>query len=104
MGVLLNLLDIKVSALPLVGHRVYDTNRGSVESELHPEIILNSSIAVHPIQPIPNFIKTKKNRFFLFFGPLKVLFQAWNLWLVLGYKTRPSKWMLVQVSLKAFLN
>ena len=59
---------------------------------------MNSSIAVYPMYPIPNFMKTRNTRLFFFLGPLKVLFQAWNLWLVLGYKTRPAKWMLIQVS------
>ena len=29
-------------------------------------------------------------------GPLKVLFQVWGLWMVLGYRTKPAKWLLVQ--------
>lgn len=29
-------------------------------------------------------------------GPLKVLFQIWSLWVVLGYRTKPAKWLLVQ--------
>lgn len=68
-----------------------------VESELHPEIPSNSNIAVHPLSPIPRFLKTNKQQWFLIFGPLKVIFQIWSLWLVLGYRTRPAKWMLVQV-------
>ena len=30
-------------------------------------------------------------------GPLKVLFQIWGLLLVLGYRTKPAKWIIVQV-------
>ena len=70
----------------------------STESELHPHITYNSTIKVYPIPPTPNFLKTKNKRLFLIYGPLKVLFQIWSLWLILGYKTRPAKWMLVQVS------
>lgn len=39
---------------------------------------------------------TKSNGLFLLLGPLKVLFQVASLWFVLGYRTKPAKWMLVQ--------
>lgn len=35
------------------------------------------------------------------YGPLKVLFQIWSIWLVLGYRTKPAKWLLVQVRPKS---
>lgn len=70
----------------------------SADSELHPHITSNSRITVYPISPIPNVFKTKNKRLFLIFGPLKVLSQIWSLWLILGYKTLPAKWMLIQVS------
>ncbi len=44
---------------------------------------------------------TKSNGLFLLLGPLKVLFQVASLWFVLGYRTKPAKWMLVQVSRNA---
>ncbi len=68
-----------------------------IESELHPEIPSNSNIAVHPLSPTPKFLKTNSIWLFLIFGPLKVLFQICSLWSVLGYRTRPAKWMLIQV-------
>lgn len=33
---------------------------------------------------------------FLLIGPLKVLWQVWTLFHILGYKTRPARWLLVQ--------
>lgn len=47
-------------------------------------------------------MKTKNTWLFLALGPLKVLSQLISLWLVLGYRTKPAKWMLVQVCLHAF--
>lgn len=43
-------------------------------------------------------MKTNNTLLFLVLGPLKVLLQVISLWLVLGYRTKPAKWMLVQVS------
>lgn len=76
---------------------VLSTLKRIVESELHPEMPSNSNITVHPLSPIPKFLKTNKQQWFLIFGPLKVIFQIWSLWLVLGYRTSPAKWMLIQV-------
>lgn len=76
----------------------YNADIKSADSELHPRITSNSRITVYPISPISNVFKTKNKRLFLIFGPLKVIFQIWSLWLILGYKTLPAKWMLVQVS------
>lgn len=73
-----------------------------VESELHPAIPSNSNITVKPLSPIPEFLKTNNQQWFLIFGPLKVIYQIWSLWLVLGYRTRPAKWMLIQVSDERF--
>ena len=47
-------------------------------------------------------MKTNNAWLFLVLGPLKVLSQLISLWLVLGYSTKPAKWMLVQVSSNAF--
>ena len=70
---------------------------GYPESDLHPEILANSAmIKVHTLDPTPDYLKTTDRRLFLLYGPLKVLFQIWSLWIVLGYRTRPARWMLVQ--------
>lgn len=83
-------------ALSIARHGGFVDLIGYRESELHPHITSSSRITVRPIPPISNLFKTKNKRLFLIFGPLKVLFQIWSLWLILGYKTRPAKWMLVQ--------
>ncbi|KAL2057160.1 hypothetical protein ABVK25_002212 [Lepraria finkii] len=69
---------------------------GYEESDIHPDILANSFIKVHALDPAPEYLKTKDKRLFLLYGPLKVLFQIWSLWIVLGYRTRPARWMLVQ--------
>lgn len=47
-------------------------------------------------------MKTNNTWLFLVLGPLKVLIQLISLWLVLGYRTKSAKWMLVQVSSNDF--
>lgn len=47
-------------------------------------------------------MKTNSTWLFLVLGPLKVLAQLTSLWFVLGYRTKPAKWMLVQVSSSDF--
>ncbi|KAI9780961.1 MAG: hypothetical protein M1839_006400 [Geoglossum umbratile] len=69
---------------------------GYHESALHPDIISNSHISVVPISPPPRLLQTESKTLFLILGPLKVLWQIWNLWLILGYRTKPARWMLVQ--------
>ncbi|MCJ1460403.1 mannosyltransferase [Mycoblastus sanguinarius] len=70
---------------------------GYQDSEIHPEILANpSTIKVHALDPTPEYLKTSNSQLFLAFGPLKVLFQIWNLWIVLGYRTKPPRWLLVQ--------
>ena len=70
---------------------------GYVESDIHPEILANRSmIKVQALQSTPESLKTNDQRLFLLYGPLKVLFQIWTLWHVLGYKVKPGRWMLVQ--------
>ena len=70
---------------------------GYLESDIHPDILANPVvIKVHPLDPTPEYLKTKDNRLFVLYGPLKVLFQIWTLWIILGYRTRPARWLLVQ--------
>ena len=84
-------------ALSIVKHGGSVDLIGYVESEIHPEILANPSIIkVHALQSTPVLLKTGDKRLFLLYGPLKVLFQIWTLWTVLGYKTKPARWMLVQ--------
>ncbi|KAF2857951.1 glycosyltransferase family 33 protein [Piedraia hortae CBS 480.64] len=67
---------------------------GYVDSEVHPDIHANKLINVVPLPPFP--FETKTGALFLICGPLKVLWQAQALYHALGYRTKPSKWLLVQ--------
>ena len=84
-------------ALSVVKHEAQVDLIGYLESDIHPDILANpAAIKVHPLEPTPEYLKTKDNRLFLLYAPLKVLFQIWTLWIVLGYRTRPARWLLVQ--------
>ena len=67
------------------------------ESAPNPDIASNPSISIIPLQSPPHSWQTSNKLSFLFFAPLKVVFQICSLWVVLGYRTKPSKWMIVQV-------
>ena len=84
-------------ALSIARHEAQVDIIGYLESDIHPDILANpATIRVHPLDPTPEYLKTKDNGLFLLYGPLKVLFQIWTLWFVLGYRTRPARWLLVQ--------
>ena len=84
-------------ALSIARHGAQVDLIGYLESDIHPDILANqAAIKVHPLDLTPEYLKTKDNRLFLLYGPLKVLFQIWTLWIVLGYRTRPARWLLVQ--------
>ena len=84
-------------ALSIAKHGAQVDLIGYCESDIHPDILANSNaIKVHALSPTPSYLQTKDKRLFLLYGPLKVLFQIWTLWLALGYRSKPSRWMLVQ--------
>ena len=84
-------------ALSIAKHGVQVDLIGYRESDIHPDILANpNAIRVCALEPAPAYLQTKDKRLFLVYGPLKVLFQIWALWLALGYRTKPSRWMLVQ--------
>lgn len=70
---------------------------GYLESEPLPALIDNPRVTIIPLSSPPKSWQTSNKLAFLIFAPLKVLFQIFSLWQVLGYKTKASKWMLVQV-------
>jgi beta-1,4-mannosyltransferase len=80
---------------------------GYVESELLPAMIDNPRVSIIPLSSPPRSWQTSNKIAFLFFAPLKVIFQVLSLCQVLGYQTKASKWMLVQVgkapALRVFL-
>lgn len=63
------------------------------KTTLHPDVKTNPSIQIYPIPPLPSFLKTGNGWAIMI---LKVLFHSWSTWVVLGYRTRPAKWLLVQ--------
>lgn len=69
---------------------------GYCDSAPHPDISLNPMISLIPLQSPPRSWQTSNKLLFPFFAPLKVLFQICSLWIVLGYRVKPAKWMLVQ--------
>lgn len=68
------------------------------ESEPHPDVSSDSRISVVPLPPHPSVLQTSNKLLFLFFAPLKVIFQVVCLWRCLAYRTEPAKWLIVQVS------
>ena len=84
-------------ALSIAKHGVLVDLIGYRESDIHPDILANpNAINIHALSPAPAYLQTKDKRLFLLYGPLKVLFQIWTLWLALGYRSKPSRWILVQ--------
>ncbi|CAF9930404.1 mannosyltransferase [Imshaugia aleurites] len=84
-------------ALSIAKHGAQVDLIGYRESDIHPDILSNSNaIKVHALDPAPSYLQTNDKRLFLVYGPLRVLFQMWTLWFALGYRTKPSRWMLVQ--------
>ncbi len=84
-------------ALSIAKHGAQVDLIGYRESDIHPDILANpTAIKIHALAPTPAYLQTKNKRLFLIYGPLKVLFQIWALWLALGYRSKPSRWMLVQ--------
>jgi beta-1,4-mannosyltransferase len=72
-----------------------------VDSEVHPDISAHPRISIVPLPPHPSALQTSNKLLFLLFGPLKVLFQIVSLWWILAYRTKPVKWLLVQVGSSA---
>lgn len=69
---------------------------GYIDSEVHPDILSHRLINTIAIQPSPRILQTSNKLLFLLVAPLKVLWQIWSLYYALGYRTKASKWMLVQ--------
>ncbi|KAF7588497.1 mannosyltransferase [Aspergillus hancockii] len=72
---------------------------GYHESEVHPDVASDPRISIAALPPYPAYLQTSNKLLFLFFGPLKVVFQVLCLWWTLAYRTRPVKWLLVQTNL-----
>ncbi|RYP48118.1 hypothetical protein DL768_005915 [Monosporascus sp. mg162] len=68
---------------------------GYHESPPHPDLLTNPCVKICPLAPPPKLLRSKSVPF-LVAGPLKVLWQVWTLICVLGYQTKPARWLLVQ--------
>lgn len=66
------------------------------KTTLHPDIKANPSIQIYPLPSPPSFLQTGNRWAIIILGLLKALIQAWSLCMVLGYRTKPAKWLLVQ--------
>lgn len=69
---------------------------GYVDSDVHPDIQASRFITVTAIRPFPKGLQTSNKLLFLLLAPLKVIWQTWFLYHALGYRSEPTKWMLVQ--------
>jgi beta-1,4-mannosyltransferase len=67
-----------------------------LESALHPGLVDNNLITIVPLPPPPQILRSNTLPFILA-GPLKVLWQIWTLFQALSYRTKPARWLLVQV-------
>lgn len=69
---------------------------GYTGAEIHPDILQSRLINIVPIQPWPKALQLDNRILFLLSAPFKVLWQIWSLYYALSYRTRASKWMLIQ--------
>ncbi|KAF2457475.1 putative beta-1,4-mannosyltransferase [Lineolata rhizophorae] len=83
-------------ALSIAKHGARVDIIGYKESDVHPEIQSDELINVVPIPPLPKRLRASNRLLFVFTAPFKILWQVLSLYYVLGYGTKPAKWMLVQ--------
>ncbi|KAI9710609.1 MAG: hypothetical protein M1812_007373 [Candelaria pacifica] len=69
---------------------------GYKDSDVHPDILSTPLISIIPLPSPPPVLRTSNKLLFLLCGPLKVIWQIWCLWISLGYRTKPARWLLVQ--------
>lgn len=69
---------------------------GYVESEILPEVTESRFVKIVALSPVPEKLRNASPYMFPLIAPLKVLFQLWDVWRACGYRTKPTKWMLVQ--------
>lgn len=68
---------------------------GYQDSTLHPGLVDNPLISIVALPSPPPLLRSNKLPFVIA-GPLKVLWQIWSLFHTLGYRTKASRWLLVQ--------
>ncbi|EME42590.1 glycosyltransferase family 33 protein [Dothistroma septosporum NZE10] len=69
---------------------------GYMGAEVHPDILRSAFIDIVPLKPFPSALQTSNKLLFLLVAPLKVLYQVCGLYYTLAYRTKASKWMLIQ--------
>ena len=69
---------------------------GYLESDVLDDIKHNGLINLVPLKPVPANLRTSSKALFPLIAPLKVLYQAWNIYYTLGYLVKPKRFMLVQ--------
>ncbi|CAD0107988.1 unnamed protein product [Aureobasidium uvarum] len=80
----------------IAAHRGRVSLIGYLESELLPEIRGNPFVTVIPLAPPPEALRNANKILFPIIAPLKVLWQVATVWHACGYRTKATKWMLVQ--------
>ncbi|CAG8983265.1 hypothetical protein HYALB_00002701 [Hymenoscyphus albidus] len=68
---------------------------GYQESTPHPGVVHSPSINIVPLTRPPAILQSKSLPFLLV-GPLRAIWQLLSLVYVLGYATKPARWLLVQ--------
>ncbi len=83
-------------ALSIANHGASVDFIGYRESEVPENITSNPRIRIVPIAAPPKLLQASNKLLFSLVAPLKVLWQIWSLYYVLGYRAKAAKWMLVQ--------
>ncbi|KAK2796983.1 hypothetical protein FQN50_009352 [Emmonsiellopsis sp. PD_5] len=90
-------------ALSIAKHGGHVSLVGYTNSALHPDLVDNPGVSIVPLTPPPRILQTRNRYLFPVVAALKILHQTWCLWVALGYRSKPCKWMIVQVSLFQFV-
>lgn len=69
---------------------------GYVDSEPHPDLLHSRFIHIIALPKPPRALRTTSRLLFPIIAPAKALFQAWTLYHALAYRTKASRFMLVQ--------
>lgn len=81
---------------PLCYNSIVQPANHAVESDIHPDILSNPLIDIVPLSPAPTFLRSSSKLLFPIIAPFKVIWQVWSLYSALGYRSKPTRWTLVQ--------
>lgn len=68
---------------------------GYVESTIPSSLVENPLVTIVLLEEQPQILRSKELPFIIA-GPLKVLHQAYSIFMTLGYRVPPARWLLVQ--------